>query len=178
MAPGARSIYLPRLQQLSNSMYTRAAQPESDSNPDSGRSSMTLERQRRMLLRHGFIFLFLGPCFGLAIVVLPHPRAWLAAHLAALLSCFILATIGLVWRELRLTDRQRRTAFVAGFIAAYAGLAGNIFSAIVNLPGPASQPGVQAPMPQGAIFLALLAVVVPATFISFGLVLFGMRGAD
>jgi hypothetical protein len=137
---------------------------------------MTLERQRRTLLRHGFIFLFLGPCFGVAIVLLPYPRAWLAVHLSALLLCFVFTTIGLVWRELRLTDGQRRTAFATGFIAAYTGLASSVFSAIVNLPGPASQPGVPMPMPQGAIFLVLLAVVVPTTLISFGLVLFGMRG--
>jgi hypothetical protein len=38
-------------------------------------------------------------------------------------------------------------------------LVGNIFSAIVDLPGPASQPGVLAPMPQAAIFLTLLAIL-------------------
>jgi len=137
---------------------------------------MNVERQRRTLLRHGFVFLFIAPCFGLAIALLPHPRAWLAAHLAAFLTCFILATIGLVWRELHLTDGQRRTALITGFTAAYAGLAGNIFSAIADLPGPASAPGVAAPMPQAAIFLALLVIIIPTTFISFGLVLFGMRG--
>lgn len=137
---------------------------------------MTVEQQRRMLLRHGFVFLFIAPCFGLAIALLPHPRAWLAAHLAAFLTCFILTTIGFAWRELRLTDGQRRTALITGFTAAYAGLVGNIFSAIVDLPGPASTPGVPAPMPQGAIFLALLVIIIPTTFISFGLVLFGMRG--
>jgi hypothetical protein len=137
---------------------------------------MNVERQRRTLLRHGFIFLFIAPCWGLAIMLLPHPRAWVAAHLTAFLTCFILATIGMVWRELRLTERQRRTAWIAGFTAAYAGLAGNIFLAIFDLPGPASSPGVPLPMPQGAIFLALFAIIVVATFTAFGMVLFGMRG--
>jgi hypothetical protein len=137
---------------------------------------MNVERQRRMLLRHGFIFLFIAPCFGLAIALLPHPRAWLAAHLTAFLTCFILSTIGLVWRDLRLTDGQRRTGLITGFTAAYAGLAANVFGAIVDLPGPASAPGVTAPMPQAAIFLVFLAIVIPSTFMSFGLVLFGMRG--
>jgi hypothetical protein len=31
-------------------------------------------------------------------------------------------------------------------------------------------------MPQVAILLALLAIIIPATFVSFGLVLFGLRG--
>jgi hypothetical protein len=55
-------------------------------------------------------------------------------------------------------------------------LVGNIFSAIVDLPGPASHPGVPAPMPQAAIFFTLLAIIVPTTLIAFGLVMYGMRG--
>ena len=45
----------------------------------------------------------------------------------------------------------------------------------VDLPGPTSQPGVPAPMPQAAIFCTLRAIVVP-TLIAFGLVMSGMRG--
>jgi hypothetical protein len=137
---------------------------------------MTIERQRRMLLRHGFVFLFIAACLGLAILSLPHPRAWLAAHLAAFLTCFILVIVGLVWRELRLTDGQRRSAIIAGLTAAYTGLTGNLFVAIVDLPGPATSPGVTPPMPQAAIFLVLLAIIVPTTLMAFGLVLFGLRG--
>ena len=137
---------------------------------------MRLERQRRMLLRHGFVFLFIAPCLGLAIMFLPNPRGWLAAHVTAFLTSFILAIVGLIWRELRLTDGQRKTAVMSGLTAAYAGLAGNIFGALVDLPGPASSPGVAPPMPQAAILLALLAIIIPATFTSFGLVLFGLRG--
>jgi hypothetical protein len=137
---------------------------------------MTLEQQRRMLLRHGFVFLFLGPILGIAVIVLPHPQHWRATHVTALLTCFVLATIGLVWRELRLSDRQRRTALVTGFTAAYLGLAASILGAVMDLPGPASQPGVPMPMPQGAVFLALLAVVIATTVTSFGLVLYGLRG--
>jgi hypothetical protein len=128
------------------------------------------------LIRHGFIFLFAAAWLGIGTAVLPHPRAWMAAHLTALLTCPILVAIGLVWRELRLTERQRSVGLVAGFAAAYLGLTANIFSAIVDLPGPASSPGVAAPMPQAAISFSLLAVVVPTTLIAFGLVMYGMRG--
>ena len=34
-----------------------------------------IESQRRRLLRHGFIFLFLGVWLGIATATLPHPRA-------------------------------------------------------------------------------------------------------
>jgi hypothetical protein len=135
-----------------------------------------IESQRRRLIRHGFIFLFLAIWLGIATAVLPHPRAWMAAHLTAFFTCLILVAIGLVWRELRLTSRQRSIALISGFVSAYLGLAANVFIAIVDLPGPASQPGVTAPMPQAAIFFTLLAVIVPATLAAFGLVMYGMRG--
>jgi len=135
-----------------------------------------IESQRRRLLRHGFIFLFVGVWLGIGTAALPHPRAWRAAHLTAFLTCLILVAIGLVWRELHLTERQRRIGLLTGFTSAYLGMATNIFSAIVDLPGPASQPGAAPPMPQAAIFLVLLAVIVPTTLIAFGLVMYGMRG--
>jgi hypothetical protein len=135
-----------------------------------------IESQRRRLLRHGFIFLFVGVWLGIATAALPHPRAWLAAHLTAFFTCLILVAIGLAWRELKLTERQRSIAVITGFTSAYLGLAGNIFTAINGLPGPASQPGVPVPMPQAVVFFTLLAVIVPATLIAFGLVLYGMRG--
>ena len=135
-----------------------------------------IESQRRRLLRHGFIFLFIGAWLGVATAILPHPRAWRASHLTAFLTCFVLVSIGLVWRELRLTDRQRSIGLMTGFTSAYLGLAANTFSAIVDLPGPASQPGIPMPMPEAAVFFTLLAVVVPTTLIAFGLVMYGMRG--
>ena len=38
-------------------------------------------------------------------------------------------------------------------------------------------PGVAPPMPQAAVFFAVLEIIVPCLFVSFGLVLQGMRGA-
>lgn len=138
---------------------------------------MTPETHRRSLIRHGFLFLVIALCLGLAIVLLPNPRRWMAAHLTALITGVILATIGLAWRDLRLTEGQRTTAYWCGLISAYAGLAANVFGAMVDLPGPASNPGVPPPMPQAAVFFSLLAIIVPTLFVSFGLALYGMRGA-
>jgi hypothetical protein len=137
---------------------------------------ITDELRRRALMRHGFVFLFVALILGLAIVALPHPGRWLAAHLTAFLTGLILVVIALAWNELRLTDGQRTVAYATGLLSAYTGLAGNVFGAINDLPGPASNPGVAPPMPQAAVFLALLAIIVPSLFVSFGLVLYGMRG--
>jgi hypothetical protein len=128
-------------------------------------------------MRQGFLFLFLGLLLGLAIVGLPHPSRWLAAHLTAFLTGLILVAISLAWNELYLTSGQRTLAYRTGLIAAYGGLVGNVLGAITDLPGPASNPGVVPPMPQAGVFYAILAIIVPSLLISFGLVLYGMRGA-
>jgi hypothetical protein len=140
-------------------------------------TAMTDDPRRRVLMRHGFLFLFLALVLGLAIIALPYPSRWLAAHLTAFLTGLILVVIALAWNELRLTHGQRTLAYTTGLVAAYAGLAGNVFGAITDLPGPASKPGVAPPMPQAGVFFAILAIIVPSLFVSFGLVLYGMRGA-
>jgi len=140
-------------------------------------TAMADDPRRRALMRHGFLFLFLALVLGLAIAALPHPSRWLAAHLTAFLTGLILVVIALAWHELRLTHGQRTLAYTTGLIAAYGGLVGNVFGAIADLPGPASNPEVAAPMPQAGVFFAILAVIVPSLFVSFGLVLYGMRGA-
>jgi len=139
---------------------------------------MTDDPRRRSLMRQGFLFLFVGLLFGVTIIALPHPSRWLAAHLTAFLTGLILVVIALAWNELRLTDGQRTLAYATGLVAAYGGLIGNVFGAIADLPGPASNPGVAPPMPQAGVFFAIFAIIVPSLFVSFGLVLFGMRGAS
>ena len=121
-------------------------------------------------MRHGFLFLFLALVLGLAIIALPHPSRWLAAHLTAFLTGLILVVMALAWSELRLTNGQRTLAYATGLVAAYGGLVGNVFGAITDLPGPASNPGVAPPMPQAVVFFAILAIIVPSLFVSFGLV--------
>ena len=137
---------------------------------------MTDDPRRRALIRQGFLFLLLAIVYGLAIIALPHPSRWLAAHLTAFLTGLILVVMGLAWSDLRLTNGQRTLAYATGLVAAYGGLVGNTFGAIADLPGPASNPGVAPPMPQAGVFFAILAIIVPSVFVSFGLVLYGMRG--
>src|SRR5262245_41769521 len=102
--------------------------------------------RRRALMRHGFLFLVLGLVCGLAIIALPHPSRWLAAHVTAFLTGVTLVVIALAWNELRLTSSQRTLAYATGLVAAYGGLVGNVFGAITDLPGPASNPGIAPAM--------------------------------
>jgi hypothetical protein len=140
-------------------------------------TSMTADPRRRALMRQGFLFLFLALVFGLAIIALPHPSRWVAVHLTSFLTGLILIVIALAWNELRLTRGQLSLAYRTGVLAAYSGLIGGVYSAIIDLPGPASNPGVAPPMPQAVPFFVIFAVIVLSLFMSFGLVLCGMRGA-
>jgi aminoacrylate peracid reductase len=137
---------------------------------------MVLEQQRRSLMRHGFVFLFGGVLLGLATAVLPHAPKWMAAHVGALLTAVVFVAIGLSWRDLTLSGTQRTAAYRCGLVAGYVGLVANIFVAVVDLPGPASDPGVQPSGVPAIVFFTMLAIVVPTTLASFGLVLYGMRG--
>src|SRR5690349_21230253 len=102
---------------MSSSFFLwRASVPEFNYNCEA--MTNLIESQRRRLLRHGFIFLFLASWLGIATAILPHPRAWMTAHLTALLTCPILVVIGLAWRELRLTPRQRSIGLITGFTSA------------------------------------------------------------
>jgi len=131
---------------------------------------------RRPLLRQGFTFLFISLLLGLATATLPHPEKWLAAHVTSLLTGIVLSVFGLASGELRLTAGQLKAAYICGVTGAYAGLAGNVYGALLDLPGPASNPGVAPPMPQAAVFFAILAIVIPTIVTAFGLALYGMRG--
>ncbi len=137
---------------------------------------MTNDPRRRALMRQGFLFLLLALVLGLAIIALPHPSRWRAAHVSALLTGLVLVVMALAWSDLRLTNGQRSLAYTTGLVAAYGGLVGGVFGAITDLPGPASNPGVAPPMPQAVVFFAILAIIVPSLFVSFGLVVYGMRG--
>jgi hypothetical protein len=135
-----------------------------------------VDLQRRRLLRHGFVFLFLALLLGLATAGLPNAQKWMAAHVTALLTAVVLVAIGHSWRDLVLTAGQRTLAYRCGIVSAYAGLAANVWAALVNLPGPATSPGVQPTGVPALVFFSLLAIIVPTILVSFGLILFGMRG--
>jgi hypothetical protein len=53
-------------------------------------AATTDDPRRRALMRQGFLFLFLALVPDLAIIALPHPTRWLAAHLTAFLTGLML----------------------------------------------------------------------------------------
>jgi hypothetical protein len=134
---------------------------------------------QRLLFRQGVVFLLVSAVLGLVTAApgIANPVKWRTAHLSGLLTGLLLIGFGALWPHLRLTDVRRRLALKLGLVSAWTGLAANIYTAVVNLPGPASDPGV---LPDAAWkpipFFVMLAVVVTSLFGSFFLVWRGLQG--
>jgi (hydroxyamino)benzene mutase len=137
-----------------------------------------MDSERRKLYRHGVLFLLLSALLGLVVAAQPpHAGKWMAAHVSGLMTGILVIGLGALWPEVRLSDSLRRRALQMGLTGAWLGLAANFYAALVNLPGPATDPGRQPDAPwQLFVFFAMLAVIVPATIGSFYLVWKGLRG--
>ena len=139
-----------------------------------------MPNERRLLFRHGALILFISAVLGLAVAAqAPHVAKWRDAHVAGLMTGILIIAFGALWTDVHLSERARRVALTLGLVAAWGGVVTNIFGAIVNFPGPASDPGVQPDVVwQMAIFFTGLAIVVPSTLVSFFLVWKGLWGKD
>jgi hydroxylaminobenzene mutase len=137
-----------------------------------------MDSERRRLYRHGVLLLLLSALLGLVVAAQPpHPGKWMAAHLSGLLTGVLVISLGALWPEVRLSDGVRRRALQMGLTGAWLGVVANLYAALVNLPGPATDPGRQPDAPwQPVVLYALLAVIVPTTIGSFFLVWRGLRG--
>lgn len=134
---------------------------------------------QRLLFRQGVVFLLVSAFLGIvtAIPGMAHPVKWRTAHVTGLLTGLLLIGFGALWPQLRLTDARRRLALRLGLISAWTGLTANVYTAIMNLPGPASDPGVQPDsMVAATPFFAMLAIVVTTLIGSFFLVWRGLQG--
>ncbi len=137
-----------------------------------------MDTERRLLFRQGALLLFVSVLIGLVVAAqAPHVAKWRTAHVAGLMTGTLIIGFGALWPEVRLSDRARRAAIWLGLTASWVGLAVNVFAAIVDFPGPASDPGRQPDVVwQMAIFFTGLAIVVPSTLVSFFLVWKGLWG--
>jgi hypothetical protein len=134
------------------------------------------ESRCRRLFWHAFLILFLALLLGFPTALAPHGRAWMAAHVSGLVGSLMVLGVAVAWKHLQLAEPARRRAFVGILLGTYANLLVNVFGASVNLPGPATQPGVTAPRWQMAVFAAFTVVLVPSLLVSVGTVLHGLRG--
>lgn len=139
---------------------------------------MARDLERRTLYRHGALILFVSALLGLvAGSPVPHPQKWMALHVSGLLAGVLVIAIGGVWPELTLADGRRRLAWRLLVGAAWMSLTLNLFVAVVNAPGPATEPGRPFGAPwQQAVYLSLVLIVVISTLTSLFLIWRGLTG--
>jgi len=137
-----------------------------------------MDAERRTLYRHGALILLLSALLGIVTALpVPHPPKWMAAHVSGILVGLLTIALGATWSELRLAPATRRRAMQLGLTAAWSGFLSSIYAALVNLPGPASDPGRLPDAPWHApVFYVFLAVIVPTTIGSIFLVWKGLLG--
>jgi hypothetical protein len=133
--------------------------------------------ERRQLLRLGALFLFIATLLGVILAAgAANPVLWRATHVTTILVGLTLIGQGLVWTELRLSDRQRRAAFIMARVGAGSILILGILTAILNIPGPATAPGVAPQGIQIVVLIAVLLTTVPTAIGSTFLVWRGLGG--
>jgi len=136
-----------------------------------------MDAERRMLFRQGTLLLLVSALIGIVVAAqAPHPQKWMAAHVSGLMTGILVIAFGALWPEVRLEPGPRRWAYRLGLIGAWGGVIQAVFVAVVNLPGPATNPTGQPGAPWHLpVLFAMLAVIVPSTLGSFFLVWKGLR---
>ena len=135
--------------------------------------------QRRPLLRLGATLLLIAAAMGLAAAIpLPNPHRWMTAHVTAIMLGTLLMVEGLVWNDLRLSLNQRRWMMRLVYLSVWSGVLLGVAGALLDIPGPATNPGLTPSGLQVPILVTLLAIIVPTTIASWVLLWMGLRGNE
>lgn len=135
--------------------------------------------QRRSLLRLGALLLLISAALGIAAAIpLPHPHRWMTAHVTAIMLGTLIMVEGLAWNDLRLSDGQRTWLVRLVQVSVWSGVALGVGAALLDIPGPASTPGVNPTGLQVPVLATLLAIIVPTTIASWVLLWMGLRGEE
>lgn len=134
--------------------------------------------ERKTLFWHGYLLLLAA--FSLGILAAggapPSGAAWMRAHVSTIVGSLVLLAAASAWNELTLSEGQQRWAFRLLLVASYAGTFFNVAGAALQIPGPATQPGVQPEGLQAVVIFGSLALIIPGFFGSTVLMLLGLRG--
>jgi hypothetical protein len=133
--------------------------------------------QRRSLLRLGATLLLIAAAMGLAAALpLANPHRWMTAHVTAIMLGTLIMVEGLVWNDLHLSPSQRRWMMRLVYLSVWSGVALGVATALLDIPGPATSPGLQPSGLQAPVLFSLLAIIVPTTVASWVLLWLGLRG--
>ena len=132
---------------------------------------------RQRLIWHGMFLFLIGLLTGFAMPALTSPRLGLSSHMEALLSGMFLVILGgVVWDNLKLSDRVETLAFWLFLYAAYANwffcLLAAVFGASEILPiasaGQSAAPWQEIPVRLG-LSLGALSVTMACACVLYGL---------
>lgn len=136
-----------------------------------------MANQRRSLFRLGALLLLISAAMGLAAAIpLPYPARWMTAHVTAIMLGTLVMVEGLLWPELRLSEAQRTWMLRLVRISVWSGVALGIAGAVMDIPGPATSPGLTPAGLQVPVLVTLLAIIIPTTIASWILLFIGLRG--
>lgn len=132
----------------------------------------------RSIVRHGFVVLLLALLLGFGVAKGGAPaRAWMGAHITALIVGALIVLVGLVWDQLSLGARGRAVLRWAAVLDGYLSVVAGAFAALAGIPGPATGGGAQPSGTAGMVFLGgFIPVLTLLPFLFVGLTLYGLRG--
>jgi len=135
--------------------------------------------QRRFLLRTGMVLLLVSALFGVFTgIPLPNPGRWQVAHISAIMLGTLVTVQGLLWRELRLSPKQLTWMVRFTMMYAWFGILLGVASGVLDIPGPASNPGSRPEGIQAAIQVVGLLLSVPTAIAAWVLLWIGLRGTE
>lgn len=96
---------------------------------------MSVAEAKRRLVWHGVLLVLLGLLTGVAIPLLENPRMGVSAHLAGVQNGILLGLVGLVWIDVKLSERLAAAAFWLLLFSLYALWLGNLLGAAFGTSG-------------------------------------------
>jgi hypothetical protein len=138
---------------------------------------------RKTILKHAFVMLTAAFLLGLvagAMAHHPHGRLWMGSHVTGILVSLMVAVVGLLWLDLRLSPRAGRVLFFVTVPVNYYLLATlGVVGPALGFPQAISTPQLPAAAPwvTGLMSATLVVATVSALTMS-GLVVYGLRGSS
>ena len=136
---------------------------------------------RKTILKHAFVMLTAAFLLGLvagAMAHHPHARLWMGSHITGSLVSLMVAVVGLLWQDLRLSARASRILFfvtvpVNYYLLAMLGVVGPALGFPQAISTPQLPP---APAWLTGLISATLVVATLSALTMSGLVIYGLRG--
>jgi hydroxylaminobenzene mutase len=139
---------------------------------------MNMDQTRVRLIWHGVFIFLLGLLTGLLIKHLHNPRMGMSAHVEAILNgIFLVLYEGVIWHELRLSDRISKVLLVFLIYASYFNWFFILLAAIFGTSQlmPIAGKGFSAPPWQEMLVNMGLSSVVVSILLTTVITLYGLR---